>query len=286
MQFYPANADLPLTLSVGQLTGLDITPDSINWRVLDASETPLSSFAPIAGYAGADQFALTVPASLNQLPQGVLRDARVLQLSIHDADGNAFPARLVYGVQGDFKLEFMVNSYQTLAQAELAASALTGLSAWGSATEDQKAQAMIDAYNRIGKLSFNVKLNRSTTTAFMENEGFLVDNTHYLPPTYLLTYWRTENLNEVPATTVSTLPKAFLAALGRAQVLEADSLMSAASGSTEARRNGGVTSETVGESSVRFRDGKPLSMIVSNAALRALGGFVRTPNGNLKLVRA
>jgi hypothetical protein len=71
-----------------------------------------------------------------------------------------------------------------------------------------------------------------------------------------------------------SFPLHFITALRRAQIAEANEVLSL--GDPSDKRKVGIMSETIGESSMMFRVGKPLELGLSHAALSILKGYVRT----------
>jgi hypothetical protein len=266
MDRYTAGVDLTLTLTLSALAGRALDATALRWRLLDAQEIEMQSFQAVSGYtAGDDTFQITVLAADNTLQANIKRDGRIVEIEVTLADGDKQRLRYIYAIAESFYLSFMVNSYQTYTEALLNALDLSELDYWAIASEERRIEALADAYHRIGKLSFAIYTDTP-------------QNRYYTDYGYGGGAYRIDRLNEWTAADVLVLPAPFLTALKRAQIVEADYRLGGLAGTAERRRQAGLMSETIGESSNMFRPGKPLALPVSRAALEQLSGYVKIHN--------
>jgi len=218
------------------LQGLAAT--AVTYRVLDAAGNELLG-ATGAGFTEGDtEVAVTVPALLNTLAAGVYRDIRKVELTMVAGDGTRILSEL-YAIEVENILNIGYNSYQTYETAELTAMFSQPLDAWDVSTKDARISSLIEAREHIGALSFT--------------EAPLGIN-HLTPDEF------------------AALTEPLQVALRRAQVIEADYIMGG--GIIDRKRESGLMSETIGESSNMFRPGKSVELPVCKRCARALAGHI------------
>lgn len=122
------------------------------------------------------------------------------------------------------------------------------LSGWAAANPEQRALALEAAFARLMTLSFIVLPYGQTRTQ------------------------RIVRFDESHPLVLRDLSERFVAALRTAQVLEADTILGGEP--EQARRDAGLLSESIGESSMMFQGGGHLKLGVSRRTLQALRGFV------------
>ena len=259
MKTYPASTAVTLTFPFVDLNGDPVTPSAVSARVLREHGTEIVPSFSVSFDPGDTEADVAIAAINNALISGQELAARVVELSMTTPAGT-IPAVQTYLIRGTIKLTAPSNSFQTYEQALIQAATMTGLDMWNhaSTTDDQRRNALLDAYRRLTRLGYRARVE--------EDQALIED----------LTGWETNLSPRVwPAMTLgeyNTLPQAFRTALCRAQVIEANELLSVTGPETKRRK--GILSESVGESSMMFRPGKPLDLGLSEAALRELTGFV------------
>lgn len=269
MQTYRAGNDVTLTVPLVDDNDNAIAPDAISWRLLDELENQI--LPPEALLIPPDNFVnITVLAAQNTLPAGVKLAARTVELTFVTATDHIYK-RVSYGLHPAQRLEVLVNSFQTLTQAELESSLMPGLDGWLTASEDEKIMAMGEAYRRLTRIGYFVRWPRDPDA----------QNT--------ISWWNVRN-TQIPARFwqfmkmdrfMTYYPEDFRAALRKAQVSEADDILN--KDQTRELREAGVISEEIGQSRVEFRDAKPLDLGIARRTLRYLDGYV---NMRLTLTRS
>lgn len=234
MNLYLHATDVSLSIS---LQGIVAT--AVTYRVLDASGAELLAESATGFVAGDTVVAITVPAVLNTLAAGAYTDIRKVELKVVAADGTRSISEL-YAVEAADVLVEGVNSYQNYETAELTAMFTQPLEAWGVNAKQARIAALFEARDRISRL------------AFLES----VD----VP------------INELTAIEFSALSAGLRLALRKAQVAEADFILGGSV--VDHKRDQGLMSETIGESSNMFRPGKPLELPVSKRTARILTGHI------------
>lgn len=150
-----------------------------------------------------------------------------------------------YSIKPSSPLSLMFGSYQTMQEAESLVSQLTNMDYWNAATEDKKINAMVESFERLGRLAYSVS-------------GY---------------FEKIENLNDLSQEAVTLMPSKFLKALKRAQLFEANEILLDASGLRQQREDG-LVSETVGESSKTWKNTPTVKSSVSKRALNELSSYL------------
>ncbi|WKZ86338.1 hypothetical protein N5B55_05130 [Ralstonia pickettii] len=271
MDAFLAGTPVEVVIPLQDRSGNQLDVTTVDYRVVDHAgvelvpRTPLDSFV-----AGTDEAVITVPAELNVLPVGQARAVRNVELFC-TVGGNTVMVGMLFAIEAAETLMVGVNTYQTLAQAQLTSMDVPNIPAWESADERDKAQALVEARAHINQLSF---------TLLMSNINFGQDSLNYVPEgTFFSKYAATNgmfmfdgNLELLNPTQFAALPERFKAALRKAQVVEADAIL-ARDPIAEGRR-AGLVLESIGESKQMFRSAKPLELPVCKRALGYLSYFV------------
>lgn len=241
MDFLQAGNDVIRTLPFVK-DGESVTPDSASYRVLDADGTELVAATAITISPGSTSCKITVSAAHNTL-NGVTRGMRVIELSIV-ADGATRVSKDRYIIESSDGLEVDNNSFVTMNEAILRALDMTATEGWDAASDRDRTAALIEAYSQVYKLQFYI--------GDFAAEPF--------------------SLKELTTDQYAELPVDFMSALKCAQVAQANSLLG--SEWITDKRDNGLMSETIGESSNMYRPGKPLSMPVRRRAMQCLSGYL------------
>lgn len=243
--FDGSNATITIDLTVD---GEVIQAQTVHYKLLNSGneevvpETLLQDF--VAGDVSAS---ISILGVFNSLIAGsVSPDSRMLIVKATLESGDVVHIKQSYLILPLIDIGFMQRSYQSLQSAEAVAYSIPNLDMWESSNDSQKTTALIEAFNRIGNLRFKVHINDT-----------LVD---------------IQGINTLLPAYVETLPAHFLDALKRAQVIESNAILGG--DDITNKRENGLMSETVGESSTMWRPGKPLLQSVSRKALNALSGYV------------
>lgn len=233
MQGFLPDQNITLTFDVSS-SGMEIV--SVDYAVFDNADVQVVSRRAIAGVTSATtEVAVTILAVNNALPVGQTIASRVVTLWITGTGLSAgtVTQRASYVLLALDRLPVPSLSFQSLAAADMIAYDLAKVPSWGSATDSQKINAMLEARNRL------VRLRYSWTPGDWQNRvspyAELVDERLF---------------NEMTELDWADLDAQFKVALQRAQVLEAESLLTVDSDAEY--RAAGVVSVTIGESSRTF----------------------------------
>jgi hypothetical protein len=272
MNVFSAGTAVTLSVPLQDASGNLISVSAVSYRVTDQAGTELAALTSLDSFApGSETADVTVLAEDNALGAGVARALRNVELTCTLDDGNTIVLRAAYVIQGADPLVIGVNSFSTFAQAEFAAMAIPGLDAWKAASDDDKMAALMDARDHIVQLSF---------TPLNSNVNWGQDSLNFIPEgTYSTDYVGNSNmflfngnLDLLRPEQFASLSTRFVAALVKAQVVEADYILGG--GDIEKKRQDGLVVDNIGESRQQYRKGKPLALPVCRRALAYLSYFV------------
>jgi hypothetical protein len=259
MQTYLTGADVNLDLT---LAGSET---SARYSVTDEDGTVLFD-GPAAGFiAGALTLRVTIPGALNLPNEDMVRGYRIVLVSVTTPAGTTelAPVEYIVEVTARALLTPGVNSFQTIAKAELIALDLPNLPGWTSADRPTRIIAMVQARQNLDKLRYRY---REMADDWMS---------------YILPQFGISSLIQLTQAQYIALPEDFRFALERAQVIEADDLIGG--NPITQKRIQGITSEKVGESSTQFNGVRPVRGLCCSRAINELSRFVQT---RMRLSRA
>lgn len=275
---FPENTDVTVTVNLVDLNGdAIIGATAVNYRVLDADGTELQAPGAAAWNPGDPTVDITVPAILNVLPTGPIftpgqsfqdtlptRVLRIVEARV-TGTGGVFLCKAIYVVAASVLLQTMVNSFQTLEQAILQTMDMPELEVWPTKTDAERLAAMTEAFFRLIKLGYRVRMNGwgdSPPAGYNITLPTLNGDWVITPRIWPI----------LKAADFANYPQHFRQSMAKAQIAEADIILGG--DVTSRRRNDGLMSETIGQSSQMFRPGKPLIMLISPQALKYLTNYI------------
>lgn len=268
LSVFQSDTDVTVEVAVPSPGGTAITEaNSVEYAVFDETGAEVVARAALAGYTNGDAtVAVTVDASDNALASGIARGVRRVEVYF-DTDTGEHTSVSRYLINAINILSVTENSFVTYDEALMTAVDMNGLDGWAVASEDEQIAALISAYLRLVRLSYRYRTvadtDRIDTGWFDAYERDFYGRVYaYVPDigNTTLTVW-----NE-------TYPDDFKRALRRAQVQEADIILSG--DPVGDMRQEGIISETVGESKVFLRPVPPVRTPVSRATMAELRGFI------------
>lgn len=255
MNVYSDGSQVVLTIPFADSDGNAVTVASAAYRVLDELGTEIVASTPIAISGGEVETSITVTGANNTLAVDATRMMRVIELTMTDGNSSIYVTSTRYIIEATSVLEVYSNTLVTYDEAIMIAMDIPNLGSWDAATDRQRQAALLDAYAAIARLSFEVPDSRDPME-YLFAGSTVIDSIYDLDPAD----W-------------ALLPAQFITDFSKAQVVEADSLLGG--DDVADRRRRGLMSETIGESSMMFRPGKPLNLPVNQRTLRYLTGYVR-----------
>jgi hypothetical protein len=265
MNVFAAGTDVTLVVPLTDASGNALAVDAITYSIFDQFGTQVQAPIVMEDYSpGSETVDIAVPASLNLLEPGVPRALRQIELGC-TIGANVVNLHANYVITIPDPLVVGLNSFGSYASIQFASLDVPNLLGWEAAGQFERMAALIDARERITRLSF---------TPFATNPG--MDHLAFVPEgTRETRYPGAEyvgDLSNLTPAQFAKLPQRFIAALIKAQIVEADSLLG---GNTiEARRQEGLVQDDVGESRQVYRGGRPLQLPVCRRALAYLSLYV------------
>lgn len=243
--------------------GAVIPTTGVDYAIFNEKREEVKARAPLTGYStGGAEINVKVEYTYNLLDADVTRALRRIEVYFGVEFGDERVISSTYVVQAADVLSLMVNSFQTLDEAELTAMDLPALLGWSAATDQDKLGAMASAYDNMCRLSF-----KYLTEADIQALDVTTDVDRYGRPYYYVPSMRTAGVDAWNDFTAN-----FQRALRRAQVVEADILL--AGDPVGDKRRQGIITETIGESKIFLSPKPALQFPVSRACLDQLQGFI------------
>jgi hypothetical protein len=256
MNFYPETQIVEVVLPFVDSNGNAINPAEISAHLYDGEDEVLMVYDAVPFDPVGVEAKLVIHSALNTLRGDELSEIRRVEFKVAHAGGK-FTVSKTYVVEAEQSLQIMRNSFMTYDTAILTSSGLVNVSAFNGAPDDRKKAALVEAFRRICGLSMVYSILNADGVACA---------THKISADV----WDLITKD----TFITQFPSAFRRALRHAQIAEADELLQ---GNVLTRKLAqGIASETIGESSVTFRDGigSGAGAGVSPITLSILSGFI------------
>ncbi len=257
MNVFQPNSTVSITVPFVDINGSPVVPVGLSYVVLDGDDEELVGATDVFGSytPGMVEIAVIIPPEAH-----VMVGPRVLVFTITDADGNEIVSEEVYGINSVRRLVVLENSFQTYTSAAFLALDIPNLEGWTGASKSEQEAAMIEAYSKIKRLNFVVP------------DGGSIDIQSRLEPTFA--YELAPRMWSLMTEDIFySYPDVFLTALKKAQIAEADQILTGDPIADKIRS--GLFSEKVGESSMMFKTGvAPLNLGVSRRAFDYLTGYI------------
>jgi hypothetical protein len=256
MQTFAAGTTVRVTIPLVDLNGDPVTPTAIEAAVNDQDGTPIVPPYVVAFTPGDTDVEITVPADKNQItgPAG----ARTVFLEVTTADG-VFELFETYLLRGAVRLTVPTNSFQTYEQALVEASLMPPLTGWNAASAIDRKNALEEAYRRLSRIGYRVWRPEDVDA----QNYYVPDELDRIEPRL----WPIMSLDRF-----LKAPAHFRKALCRAQLQEANEILSGDVVSQKRRQ--GLLSESIGESSMMFRSGRPIDLGITTETRAHLTGFI------------
>ena len=233
------------------------TLTSVSFEVFDEKGVSVQAAGPggiVNAITGSIAFSILAPAVT--IPATTISAIRKVRFTVAYSSGSSNILEFFFVVIQSEPLQVGINSFATFMEAALIAFELPDTSAWDLSEDRQKINAMVSARADLIRLKY--RYGRDD------------------PQTYIVDVSRlfSSRLEFMTPVEFAALPKRFLDALKKAQVIQSDYILGG--GSEEERlRQSGIISKKVGEASATFQPGSmPVRYPVCNAALAALYGFL------------
>lgn len=262
---YVAETDLTFDIPLVDSDGNPFQSTTISYYLLDGDGNVLQSSSTLGNFDLRSSAKIVVPANFNSLSATENRAARQINLSCITATGLIIQIVKTYVIElPDRTLLKGINTFATLATADMLAEEMPVMKSWTTATNRQKSNALIESYRKLGKLRI----------------GGMNYNDDYVYVGRLRVSG--SSFSDLSAAEILTLDPKLLLVLAQAQVAEADEILSGDSDSLDDSTSGGVTSEQIGE--VKKTYGSRLPPIRLPVSRRALSYISAWTNISVKRV--
>lgn len=234
-----------------------------SWDLFNEDNESILSEQLITPTGSETSFAISVDGQHNELPLGKNMSINTIKLSLENSSGVNYQVIYSYFISADSFLSIPSQSFQSYNKALITRKKNGRCSGWDMATEDERKDALMEAVDNIDSFDFDL----TQATEFSDFPGFEPEDIG--------------KITLMTPTEFAALPSVFRSILERAQVYEADYILGG--DPTSKKRDQGIMSETIHESSMMFRPGNPLKKRVCDRAMRILAPFIYKSN---RLARA
>lgn len=259
MQTFAVGTEVAMNFAFVDLNGDPIVPLAISVKIYDEEDVEKGTFEVPLAMTTSEAIDLVVPGMFNLLEPEVNVGLRTVEVTFNTAQGD-ISQRAAYTIRRSNRLIVLTNSFQTWSKAQLEVQNIPNLLGWLGATDVDRQVALIEAFTRLTRLGYFVRWPRD------------IDDLAYLRPgedrKIAPRHWAAMTLDQWN----TWYPETFRQALRRAQIVEADNVLG--SDVVGKKRRSGLLSESIGESSMMFRSGKPLDTGISPETMRQLTGFL------------
>lgn len=251
-------AGQPITITVPLVTsnGTTITnPGATSFRVTDGAGIEIVPPTAVTPEAGMGLIEILVPAAAHEVPAGEVRAFRQIEVTC-ESEGVTYSMLEEYLIESVDSLVLMRNSFQTYPEAMLMSTEITGLDAYRNATRGERIASLVNAHNVLARLRYRI------------SDGYRGQNQSRIN-------WQYHGYIDVMRMSpedFQELPSAFIRALRTAQIIEGNEALDQFS--VHRKRQQGLMSETIGESSMMFRPEKVLNVPVTRRSLDLLRPYL------------
>lgn len=257
MNTFVPGTDITVVFDMVEPSTLElIEPISVSYDLFDDEGVKLITAEAVSILGGEDQISITIPA-LNNSILGT-EGARTIALYVLTPIGITTLTSTYLLTQFTF-LKVPEESGMTLPQCEILSNKMSQsvLEAWRDQDGDRKQGALREAWNRLSRIPF---------LPWREHEDIPSTVTNQIKAGDF-------SLNQLTADQWRDMPMLFRNAVLRAQLIEAAVILDG--DPTWDRRQDGLISKTVGESSEMFKPSKAAFSTVSPKAYREVSGYIR-----------
>lgn len=258
---FSENTKATLSIPTPEVNGSRVAVQSVGLTLLDEIGVVIAPFGVIAVATPANNAAtvtVEIPASYNDLAADKKRGARVVQVRFTTASG-VYETETIYLVEKAAQIERLKNSFVSSAEALMLTRELVNLDGWTNATDDERNAALVMAHANLCKLTYRYSGTESQSRITWGESA----ETGY---TYVT------DIDEITEDEWNSTPESFRLALQRAQIVEADNFLRG--DPVGDKRRAGIVSETIGESSMFFKNVPDVRLAVCREALDYLAGYI------------
>jgi hypothetical protein len=255
MQSYLPGTDVQVTATLVDSAGEALSPLAVEYAVADEDGATVVARVALPGYvAGESEVVATVLAANNALDVDETYGMRVVTFFAQLETGWV-ATEVSYKIALLDPLVIPTTSFQSYNEANLTATTMPDLDGWNAASKDARIAALSEARDRLCRLV-------------------------YADDVYSDIEWQSRvelsseiDLDDLTAPEFANLDAKFKTLLKKAQIVEADDVLTG--DPVSEKREDGLMSETIGESSMMFRPGRPARFPVSRRTMTMLSRYIR-----------
>lgn len=255
----------PFTVTVQVPAAAVSNLTAVSVRVNDEAGVEVGTVSIDTPGSGVTSFPVPVPATLNAVPDGKPYVLRAVVTTLTTANGT-YSDTQTYVVKSVTPLVRMANSFMTLPEASLVRFGLTKADGWDAAGEDARIAALVSAFKNMCALRYRFLVSDQSQSRITDLSGIGYDTV------FGRIYQTVNDMTLYGERDMQEWPAVFVEALKRAQLAEANTLLSG--DQVNDKRRQGIVSERTGESQMAFRDIPDIVMPVSREALQHLRGYL------------
>lgn len=242
MNVIRAGLDFVLAINFVDANGSPVTgPDSASYTIVDHEGTELVASTALSPAPTDTMAAITIPAAVSELAVGQTHKGLFIEL-LFAKDGVQSIVQEEVIAEAAQPLQLLANSFQTYNTAVMVSHEISGIDSFAGATRQERIRALITGFQMLNTLTFIVGGKKRRDLTLLTTDEF------------------------------NALTPGFLRALRTAQVIEANELLDP--NSIHNKRQSGLLSESIGESSMFWRPEKVLLIPVTRRSLDVLRGWV------------
>lgn len=253
MRSYPVNSAITITVPFIDANGDPVAPTGASAVVTNELDEVVATIASIPFSPGDTSADLVLSAGINATP-----GLRTIVVTVATASGSFAASLERYVLLAAVPLVLLQNSFQTYSQALYEASQMMPNLAWDNASEIERITGLSTAFDMLTRFGYRIY-----NTNDPDDQSRLFGHTYVIPAAY----WASMTVDRW-----NEYPEHFRRAIRRAQIAQAAEMVN---GDIVAKkRRQGLLSETIGESSMMFRSGKPLDIGMSKDVLSYIARYI------------
>jgi hypothetical protein len=242
MEVYFSGSEFDVVVPFIDPTGVEVSAVSASYIITDENEATVVPQTALTLEPGDGAAVIHLGSAITTLPAEVTSRWLRVTATYIDSNGRTNSNSVDLIIEQKDSLRILKNSFQSYGTAALATRELFEIPAFLNATEAERKSALINAFYQLNTLTFYVGGKKRRNLQLMDEAEFL------------------------------SLPLAFVRALQLAQVVEANELL--AGWTMHRKRQAGLLSESIGESTMFWRPEKVLLIPVTRRSLDLLRGYV------------
>lgn len=273
MQAYQQGENTKVTFNFQDDDGNALVPTSLSVRILDQDDNVVSAPENVSlpDDPSQDTIDISIAAEENIVGQAQplvlvstgqttpVVDLRIVELTVTTEQGSVVLTQ-VYMIRARTQLVILQNSFQTFWSAVLRAQNMPNVDSFTAADKDSQIAGLTEAYLRMIRFGYFVRWPQDydfqAHLSVIPTREIFPQMWPVMPLVQFNTYY----------------PEVFREALRRAQVIEANAILE--NNPLEYKRQLGVVSEKIGESTTDFRQSTALDLGLSRDTMKALTGYI------------